>query len=169
MTKIYVQVSETREKELTLLGTDDQIVTFLLDGIPHSLSLDLKGRLAQKAKDYMFTFHSFTEEGTEELATALYAMMIEDKRTLATFSVQGTATGRLSNRNTKQPAAVPNEEVYVWELVKADMLERDEMGERKHKVRLQPHNGRDCLVDAYQEALDMIVYLRQAIYERDGK
>ena len=70
--------------------------------------------------------------------------------------------------NNKQPPSTPNNEVYVWDLVKEDMKERDEMGLKKHKTRLQPFNGRDCLVDAYQEALDMIVYLRQAIYERDG-
>lgn len=73
----------------------------------------------------------------------------------------------MTSVNEKQPASIPNQEVCVWDLVQADMQERDEMGERKHKVRLQPFNGRDCLVDAYQEALDLVVYLRQAIYERD--
>jgi hypothetical protein len=34
---------------------------------------------------------------------------------------------------------------------------------------LQPHNGRDCLMDAYQEALDLAMYLRQAIFERDTR
>lgn len=29
-------------------------------------------------------------------------------------------------------------------------------------------NGRDALLDAYQEALDLVVYLRQVIYERDN-
>jgi hypothetical protein len=32
---------------------------------------------------------------------------------------------------------------------------------------LQPHNGRDALADAYQEALDLVVYLRQEIAERE--
>jgi hypothetical protein len=31
---------------------------------------------------------------------------------------------------------------------------------------LRAHNGRDALVDAYQEALDLCVYLRQVIQER---
>lgn len=70
--------------------------------------------------------------------------------------------------NKKQPRAVPNEEPAVWDLVFLDMRERDNMGEKKHGTRLQPHNGRDALVDAYQEALDLVVYMRQAIYERDG-
>ena len=55
----------------------------------------------------------------------------------------------------------------VWELVVADMVERDRIGRAKYGTPLQPFNGRDALVDAYQEALDLAVYLRQAIYERD--
>jgi hypothetical protein len=74
----------------------------------------------------------------------------------------------MTDLNEKQPPSIPNDNVCVWDLVLVDMRDRDDMGERKHNTRLQPHNGRDCLVDAYQEALDMIVYLRQAIYERDG-
>lgn len=33
---------------------------------------------------------------------------------------------------------------------------------------LQPHNGRNALIDAYQEALDLVVYLRQALEECKG-
>lgn len=62
-----------------------------------------------------------------------------------------------------------NNNPAVWDLVVNDMLERDKEGRRKYGTPLQPHNGRDVLVDAYQEALDLAVYLRQAIYERDGK
>lgn len=54
----------------------------------------------------------------------------------------------------------------VWDLVLADMAARDAEGRRKYGTPLQPGNGRDALVDAYQEALDLVVYLRQAIYER---
>ena len=70
--------------------------------------------------------------------------------------------------NKKQPRSIPNNGPAVWDIVVSDMQERDQMGLRKHGTRLQPHNGRDVLVDAYQEALDLVVYLRQAIYERDG-
>lgn len=69
------------------------------------------------------------------------------------------------------PQSAPTESDHpaAWDLVLADMAERDRMGQRKYGVRLAPHNGRDALVDAYQEALDLAVYLRQAIYERDGR
>jgi hypothetical protein len=69
---------------------------------------------------------------------------------------------------TDQPAPVPNERPAVWDLVIADMQNRDRIGRERYGTPLQPHNGRDPLVDAYQEALDLAVYLRQAIAERDG-
>ena len=46
-----------------------------------------------------------------------------------------------------------------------DMRGRDEFGFAKYKTRIQPRNGRDNLVDAYQEALDLCVYLRSELYE----
>lgn len=75
----------------------------------------------------------------------------------------------MSELVTPQPPPQRNDKPAVWDLVIADMVDRDVTGERKYGTRLQPHNGRDVMVDAYQEALDLCVYLRQAIYERDGK
>lgn len=67
-----------------------------------------------------------------------------------------------------QPAPIPNTRPAVWLLVIQDMAERDTVGRERYGTPLQPYNGRDALVDAYQEALDQAVYLRQAIYERDN-
>jgi len=70
-----------------------------------------------------------------------------------------------------EPEPPPKESIYpfVWDLVVQDMRERDEAGAKKYLTRLRPHNGRDALVDAYQEALDLVVYLRQFIYEQSGR
>jgi hypothetical protein len=68
-----------------------------------------------------------------------------------------------------QPAPIHNELPPVWDLVVKDMSDRDKEGTRKYGTPLQPFNGRDSLVDAYQEALDLVVYLRTVIYERDGR
>jgi hypothetical protein len=65
-----------------------------------------------------------------------------------------------------QPAPLPTDGPAIWDLVIADMRERDRLGREKYGRPLQAHNGRDALVDAYQEALDLCVYLRQAIEER---
>lgn len=71
------------------------------------------------------------------------------------------------NSNVLQPDPVPNSLPAVWDLVIADMHRRDHVGRDRYATRLQPDNGRDALIDAYQEALDLAVYLRQVIYERD--
>ena len=65
-----------------------------------------------------------------------------------------------------QPAPITNSTVPVWDLVIADMRERDHVGRERYGTPLQVNNGRDALIDAYQEALDLVVYLRQAIEER---
>ena len=73
------------------------------------------------------------------------------------------------SNNEKEPQPIKNDHPAVWNLVLADIAERDLIGLAKYGTRLQPFNGRDVLKDSFQEALDLVVYLRQAIYERDGK
>ena len=53
----------------------------------------------------------------------------------------------------------------IWKLVIRDMKERRKVGIKKYQTPLQPNNGRNSLVDAYQEVLDLAVYLRQRIEE----
>ena len=69
----------------------------------------------------------------------------------------------------EQPAPTKNAHPAVWDLVVADMTARDKLGEKRYGTRLQPFNGRDSLRDAYEEALDLVVYLRTALFEKDGK
>jgi len=69
--------------------------------------------------------------------------------------------------NKKQPRPKKNKLPAVWDLVILDMNKRDKFGLERYGVRLQPHNGRNVLQDAYEEALDLVVYLRQAIYEQE--
>ena len=76
---------------------------------------------------------------------------------------------RVRELEAAQPPPKPSVHPAVWPLVIADMQGRDAAGTRKYGTQLRPHNGRDYLVDAYQEALDLAVYLRGAIYERDGR
>ena len=66
-----------------------------------------------------------------------------------------------------QPPPTGNQLPTMWDLVIDDMKERDNTGRERYGVPLQPFNGRDALVDAYQESLDLSVYLRQAIYEKE--
>lgn len=75
----------------------------------------------------------------------------------------------LFKREVEQPLPIPNHLPHIADLVLADMVERKQLGIQRYGTPLQAHNGRDALLDAYQEALDLALYLRQAIYERDEK
>lgn len=61
---------------------------------------------------------------------------------------------------------IPNDSKPIWELVIADMQARDHVGRARYGTPLQAHNGRDMLRDAYEEALDLAVYLRGVMEER---
>jgi hypothetical protein len=57
--------------------------------------------------------------------------------------------------------------VKVVDTVINDLIQRSEFGREKYGVYLETCNGRDALIDAYQEALDLVMYLRQAILEKN--
>lgn len=58
-----------------------------------------------------------------------------------------------------------NQRMAVWDQVILDIQKRDEAGVKTYGTRLQPFNGRSSLSDAYEEALDLSVYLKQRIIE----
>ena len=68
-----------------------------------------------------------------------------------------------------QPMPEFNSNPILQELVMDDMQSRLKLGIQRYGTGLQADNGRDMLQDAYEEALDLCVYLRGVIYERDGE
>ncbi len=62
-----------------------------------------------------------------------------------------------------QPAPTANEHPPIVPQVIADLQTRMQLGIQRYGVALQPANGRDMLVDAYEEAQDLAVYLKGAI------
>lgn len=73
-----------------------------------------------------------------------------------------------TNASLPQPPPAPGKTVVLDQVLK-DIQERSDTGLRKYGVRLQTNNGRDALWDSYQEAIDLVMYLRQLILEREGK
>lgn len=67
----------------------------------------------------------------------------------------------------EQPPPIPNTSTPIVDLVMQDMQERKRLGIQRYGVALQANNGRDALRDAYEEALDLAIYLRQAMEERN--
>jgi len=64
-----------------------------------------------------------------------------------------------------QPPPLPGER-RVLDFVVDDLHARAVEGKKKYGTYLYSGNGRDALMDAYQEALDLVMYLKQAIMER---
>lgn len=67
-----------------------------------------------------------------------------------------------------QPLPVGNDLPVIHHLVQQDLEERLQLGIRRYGQPLQPHNGRNALRDAYEESLDLCVYLRSALYEQEN-
>ena len=74
---------------------------------------------------------------------------------------------------TEQPPPTAGSGSEVWPIILdryresppellADMRARDSLGRERYGTPLRTWNGRDAVADAYQEALDLVVYVEQA-------
>jgi hypothetical protein len=68
---------------------------------------------------------------------------------------------------TPQPAPLPGREDVRQHVIGA-MLDRMAFGKEHYGTPLQTFNGRDALADAFQESLDLLQYLTQALLEREA-
>lgn len=90
----------------------------------------------------------------------------------------------LRERPGDQPLPMPNAFPFIHDLMvrdineifsltetkhtlTADVLARKALWERRYGTPLQPFNGRNVVLDAYEELLDAAAYLRQALYEAE--
>lgn len=55
----------------------------------------------------------------------------------------------------------------IADLVIEDIKKRKEFGKKKYGVPLRANNGRNALQDAYEEAQDMMLYLKQRLVEEE--
>jgi hypothetical protein len=89
-------------------------------------------------------------------------------------TVSRWALRRLPRSTTMSDEAILNQHTPhgtgadIATLVQRDIEARARVGEQKYGERLRAHNGRRSLVDAYQEALDLCMYLRQALEEKSA-
>lgn len=68
--------------------------------------------------------------------------------------------------NSPQPHPINPTGPEIFSLVIADIKERDALGRKHYGGDLRAIDGRDHLIDLYQEILDAAVYIRQEIEER---
>ncbi len=72
----------------------------------------------------------------------------------------------MSKAGEHQPNPRQGKQIVI-DFVLADIRERAEKGKQKYGTYLQTNNGRNSLWDAYQEAIDLVMYLRQALLEQE--
>lgn len=87
-------------------------------------------------------------------------LAIDERRTVTDAPV-------LRHRDGDQPLPTVNQHPVIQDLVVQDINTHRELGIQRYGTALQPFNGRDSLRDAYEEILDLAMYLRQVMYERD--
>lgn len=117
--------------------------------------VDEKGDLVLSFRENMQTDHTAPQPAPkqDENAPALWPLIVEETEK------QAAAYASLNS----EP-----KEAEVRRLLAADMRARHEFGLAKYGVPLVAHNDRDHLSDAYQEALDGVVYLRAEIEKNGG-
>lgn len=54
---------------------------------------------------------------------------------------------------------------FIHDLVAADLAARKAIGTERYGTPLQAHNGRNPLLDAYEELLDLLCYFKQRLVE----
>jgi hypothetical protein len=79
----------------------------------------------------------------------------------------GANPERAGREGDSQPLPTLNDAPDIQSQVIADIERRREVGIKRYGTALQPHNGRNALLDAYEEALDLAMYLKQRLVE-DG-
>jgi hypothetical protein len=73
----------------------------------------------------------------------------------------------LKTRYGDQQLPSRNDHPCIQDMVIADIEARKAVGQKRYGTVLQPFNGRNALRDAYEEAIDLAVYLRQCLYEQE--
>lgn len=96
---------------------------------------------------------------TESSGPAIWPLVMEDVE-----RYHAAVEGRpISGTHPLVAFGTPKQDVIP--LLVADMRERHEHGLKTYGTPLRAHNGRSHLIDAYQEALDLAVYLRGELVE----
>lgn len=68
--------------------------------------------------------------------------------------------------NHREPVPKGGKRIVYIELIK-DIKSRAEFGKKKYGQHLTTHDGRNTLLDAYQEAIDLCFYLKQLLMEKE--
>lgn len=80
-----------------------------------------------------------------------------------------SAKEHLKQREGDQPLPIVSTRPFVQDEVLAYIERRKQVGIARYGTALQPHNGRDALLDLFEELVDAVNYTAQMLIERDGR
>lgn len=98
-----------------------------------------------------------TEKLTDKQAREMVEKLIKERHLR-------NAANKVTMASAQEPTPKGKGKV-VLDYVRKDLEKRAEVGKEKYGTLLRTDNGRDALIDAYQEALDLVMYLRQLLIE----
>lgn len=75
----------------------------------------------------------------------------------------------MSDAIAEQTSAPKGDSLPIVLDVIKDVSDRVKIGIERYGEPLKANNGREALVDAYQEAIDLVMYLRQELNEREER
>lgn len=81
---------------------------------------------------------------------------------------EGWASEPTKQREGDQPLPEVNDSESIQSLLIRDIEDRIKVGIERYGTPLQAFNGRDSMLDAYEEAVDQATYLKQVMVERAG-
>lgn len=82
--------------------------------------------------------------------------------------LMGVTDEPTKQREGDQALPVSNEHIDSYEALIADLRQRREVGVNRYGVALQPFNMRNTVQDAYEESMDLAVYLRTVLTMREA-
>jgi hypothetical protein len=86
---------------------------------------------------------------------------------VATEASQEAPQPTKAGRKHDQPMPVVNDRPAVQDQLIVEIERRKKIGVERYGTLLQPFNGRSAIRDAFEESLDLTIYLRQVLAEQD--
>lgn len=99
----------------------------------------------------------------ERVACPCYARSVEQHESGPWDSLKEPTKQRAGDQRLPEV----NDRPSVQRALIADIEKRAKVGVERYGTELQPMNGRNTVLDAFEEALDLTTYLRSLLFERD--
>lgn len=139
----------------------------------------LPDRSEESIREYDESFFASTEPWSEDMAGRADCVdpghedggLYDKPYVLAASEVRVPVLvpSRTNREGDTQGLPTVNDSKDIQSIVIDEILQRRKVGIKRYGTPLQANNGRDALRDAFEEALDLTMYLMQAIVERDNE